>query len=189
MDYDNEVFVSYAWGGESESTVDELEQAFVRRGIRIVRDKKDLGYKGSIETFEQRIGRGRCVVLVISDKYLRSEHCMYELMKVAENRALVERIFPIVLKDACISRSIDRVSYIKYWKAKVEELEQSIKELNELTDMENILADLNKYARIRREFDKLVDLLSDMNTLTPEIHAAHGFSTLISAVERSLNVK
>ena len=85
--YENAVFVSYAWGGESERTVDELEQAFAARGLRVVRDKKDLGYKGSIEAFEQRIGRGQCVVLVISDKYLRSPHCMYELLKMQENLA------------------------------------------------------------------------------------------------------
>ena len=74
--YEKAVFVSYAWGGESERIVDELERAFAEHGIRIIRDKKDLGYKGSIEAFEQRIGHGQCVVLVISDKYLRSEHCM-----------------------------------------------------------------------------------------------------------------
>ena len=44
-------------------------------------------------------------------------------------------------------------------------------------------ADLDKYTRIRASVDHLTDLLSDMNTLTPEIHAASGYSTLISAVE------
>lgn len=184
--FEDQVFVSYAWGGESESIVDELEQALSGRGIRMVRDKKDLGYKGSIEEFEQRIGRGKCVVLVVSDKYLRSEHCMYELVKVAENRLLAERIFPIVLRDARISRALDRLTYIKYWDGKIEELNQAIKEIGVMTDLGNITADLNRYARIRRDFDQLVDLLSDMNTLTPELHAAHGFSTLIGAVEQAL---
>ena len=76
------------------------QQAFAARGLCIVRDKKDLGYKGSIEAFEQRIGRGQCVALVISDKYLRSPHCMYELLKMQDNLALRERIFPLVLADA-----------------------------------------------------------------------------------------
>ena len=80
IEYESDVFVSYAWGGESESLVDTLERSFSEHGISIVRDKKDIHYRGSIKAFEQRIGQGQCVVLVISDKYLRSEHCMHELV-------------------------------------------------------------------------------------------------------------
>lgn len=184
--YENFVFVSYAWGGESERMVDELEQALVQRGIRMVRDKKDLGYKGSIESFEQRIGRGKCVVLVISEKYLRSEHCMYELVQVNENQSLRERIFPIVLADARISRPLDRLTYIKYWDGKIEQLNRAIKEIGVMTNLANITADLDKYARIRSNFDHLTDLLSDMNTLTPELHVAQDFSSLISTIEQSM---
>ena len=111
--YENAVFVSYAWGSESERSVDDLERFFSKQGISIVRDKKNLDYKSSIEAFEQRIGRGQCIVLVISDKYLRSEHCMHELLMVNENQNLRERIFPIVLADARIYRPIDRLNYIK----------------------------------------------------------------------------
>lgn len=181
--YENAVFVSYAWEGESESTVDELERAFAERGIRIVRDKKDLGYKGSIEEFEQRIGRGKCIVLVINDKYLRSEHCMYELAEINENQGLRERVFPIVLSNARIYKAIDRLSYIKYWDEQIEQLSQAIKEVKLVTNLAGIAADLDKYARIRASFDHLTDLLGDMNALTPEIHTDSGFATLISAVE------
>jgi hypothetical protein len=184
--YENAVFVSYAWGGDSEHAVDELEKAFAGSGIHIVRDKKALGYKGSIEEFEQRIGRGQCVVLVISDKYLRSEHCMYELVEINENHNLRERIFPIVLADAGIYKSFDRLNYIKYWEEQIEKLNQAIKEIKVMANMEGFMADLNKYARIRASFDRLTDLLSDMNALTPEIHSSNGFSDLISAVERAI---
>ena len=184
--YEKAIFVSYAWGGESERTVDELEKAFAGSGIRIVRDKKALGYKGSIETFEQRIGKGQGIVLVISDKYLRSEHCMYELVEINENRDFRERIFPIVLADAGIYKSFERLNYIKYWDEQIEKLNQAIKEVKIMANMEGFMADLDKYARIRASFDRLTDLLSDMNALTPEIHATNGFSDLISAVERAI---
>jgi TIR domain len=184
--YENAVFVSYAWGGESERAVDELERAFDERGIRIIRDKKDLAYKGSIEAFEQRIGQGQCVVLVISDKYLRSEHCMYELVEVDKNRGLRERIFPIVLADARIYKAKDRLTYIKQWDEQIEQLNQAIKQVNVMTNLAGITADLDRYARIRANFDHLSDLLSDMNALTPEMHAASGFSTLLCLVERAM---
>ncbi len=185
--YENAVFVSYAWGGDSEKTVNELEQAFSERGIRLVRDKKELGYRGSIELFEQRIGRGQCVVLVISDKYLRSEHCMYELVEVDENRGLRERVFPIVLADAHIFNAGDRVEYLKYWQDRIDDLNRKIKELGPLTHISSVMADLDKYARIRAKFDHLVDLLGDMNTLTPERHARSGYTILVDAVQQAMS--
>ena len=181
--YEEAVFISYAWGGESEQTVDELEQAFAKRGIRIIRDKKDLEYKSSIQLFEQRIGMGKGIVLVISDKYLRSEHCMYELVQLNKNRNLRNRIFPIVLEDARIYNVSDRLNYIKYWDEKIKALEDAIKDTRTMINLAGIYANLDKYGRIRNEFDELTDLLSDMNALTPELHAAYDFSILITKVE------
>lgn len=186
--YENAVFVSYAWGGESERNVDNLERAFAEYGICIVRDKKSLDYKDSIKVFEQRIGRGERIILIISDKYLRSEHCMHELIKVNENHNLCDRIFPVVLADAHIYSPLDRLNYIKYWDEKIQKLNLAIKGVNVMTNLANIMANLEKYACIRASFDYLTDLLSDMNTLTPEMHAISGFSALISAVEQSMDV-
>ena len=185
----NDVFVSYAWGGESELTVNNLEKALTEHGILLVRDKKSLDYKGSIEAFEQRIGRGQYVILVISDKYLRSEHCMYELLMINENKNVRDRVFPIVLTDASIYRTIDRLQYIKYWDDKIEELNQGVKNVRVIMDVDGVLNVLRKYTRIRASFDHLTDLLSNLNALTPETHEANNFSTIINAIEHSTMLK
>jgi hypothetical protein len=183
MESKNAVFVSYAWGGESERTVDELELAFAERGISIVRDKKEMGYKDSIGEFERRIGQGQCIILVISDKYLRSEHCMFELVEIAEHQEFRKRVFPIVLEDAQIYKPVGRLAYIKYWGNEIKQLNKAIKGIDILTDTTGFTTDLNKYARIRTRFDNLTKLLSDMNTLTLERLTEHGFATLISAID------
>ena len=181
--YENEVFISYAWGGESELIVNELERAFELHGISIVRDKKDLSYKGSIDEFERRIGEGQCIILVISDRYLRSEHCMYELTEIAKNQQLHERIFPIILADASINETVDRLNYLQYWDEKIKHLNEKIKNIDVISNLDSSTAELNKYTRIREKFDYLTRLLSDMNALTPEKLAANGYITLIRAVE------
>jgi hypothetical protein len=188
-DYERKVFVSYAWGDESERMVELLEEAFSQRGIRITRDKKDIHYRGSIETFENRLARGRCIILVISDNYLRSEHCMYELVKASEFQELRQRILPIVLKDAHFYKAIDRLEYIKYWEEEIKKLERNLRGVRQIVNVAGITANLDRYARIRSSFDQLTGLLGDMNTLTPEVHASTGFSTLIVAVERALGKK
>ena len=92
-DYEQGVFISYAWNGESEEMVDQIEQSLRERGIRIIRDKRDLDYKGSIGEFMERIGRGSCVIVIISDKYLRSPNCMFELVNIADGKDFHDRIF------------------------------------------------------------------------------------------------
>jgi internalin A len=102
QEYSREAFVSYAWGGASEKLVDLLEQALKEEGINIVRDKRNLPYKGIIKEFMERLGRSQCIVVVISDKYLKSKNCMFELMEIFRNGQLHDRIFPIILPDARI---------------------------------------------------------------------------------------
>jgi hypothetical protein len=49
--------------------VDQIEQAFAAAGVTITRDKKDVGYKGSIAEFMDRLAAGAKVIVVISDRY------------------------------------------------------------------------------------------------------------------------
>jgi hypothetical protein len=42
---EKEIFISYAWGGESEEFVNNLDRTLQEKGIEIIRDKRDLGYK------------------------------------------------------------------------------------------------------------------------------------------------
>jgi Leucine-rich repeat (LRR) protein len=111
-----EVFVSYAWkSGESVSIVDQLEQAFRGRDTQLIRDKSEMKYKDPIRAFMQRLGRGKCVVVVLSKDYLTSESCMFELTEIAGRGDLSDRVFPIVLADANIYNAKARVQYVKHW--------------------------------------------------------------------------
>ena len=86
-----------------------------------------------------------------------------------------ERIFPIVLADALIYRSYERAAYFKYWDEQIKKLNQAIKEIDVVANVGGLTDDLeDKYHRIRTNFDQLTDLLSDMNALTPDLHAAEG---------------
>ena len=73
-----EVLASYAWNPESCAIVDKLQQSLEEQGIRLLRDRKEVRYKDTIRDFMRRIGKGKAVVVVISEKYLKSENCMFE---------------------------------------------------------------------------------------------------------------
>ncbi len=183
--YENAVFISYAWGGESEEVVNKIDNALQKRGLKITRDKRDLGYKGSIKEFMERIGQGNCVIVVISDKYLRSPNCMFELVEIADNKQFHDRIFPVVLADANIYDPIKRIEYVKYWEVKRAELAEAMKTLDP-ANLQGIRDDMDLYDRIRDKVSGLTSILKDMNTLTPEMHQDANFSHLYEAIEKRM---
>jgi len=185
MVYQQSVFISYAWGGDREEIVNQIDQSLQKRGVKIIRDKRDLGYKGSIKEFMERIGLGNCVIVVISDKYLRSANCMYELVEIAENKEFHDRIFPIVLSDANIYDPLKRIEYVRFWEMKRAELAEAIKTLDP-ANLQGIRDDMDLYDRIRDKISTLTSVLKDMNTLTPEIHQDSQFSYLYDAIEKRL---
>jgi internalin A len=182
-----EIFISYAWKTESEDIANQIDRAFQAKGITIVRDKRDLGFKGLIKEFMQAIGRGKCVIAVIDDKYLRSPNCMFELMQVAENGNLYDRIFPVVLPSAKIYRASDRLQYIRHWQTETDTLNKELQEFGNAVNVSSIQEELNLYAGIRSTIDRLTDFLKNMNTLTVEMHQEAQFEDIIQAIEQKLN--
>lgn len=180
----SQIYISYAWGGEREEIVNLLDKELQDRGITIIRDKRDLGYKGSIVEFMKDIGKGNKIIVVISEKYLKSENCMFELTQIYENKDFAKRIFPIVLEDANIYSPISRLKYIKYWNDKIEELDTAIKSSGTGLNLTQIQQELNNYGDIRAAFDKMAFILKDMNALTPEIHQNQNFQTLYDELAR-----
>jgi len=183
--YEQTIFISYAWGGEREEVVNQIDEALQKRGIKITRDKRDLGYKGSIKEFMERIGQGNCVIVIVSDKYLRSSNCMFELVEIAENKQFHDRIFPIVLADANIYDPIKRIEYVRYWEVKRAELAEAMKTLDP-ANLQGIRDDMDLYDRIRDKISGLTSILKDMSTLTPEMHQDSNFSVLYDAIDKRI---
>lgn len=179
--YEHAVFISYAWGGVREEFVNEIDSTLQTRGLKIKRDKRELEYKGSIKEFMERIGQGDCVIVVISDKYLRSPNCMFELVEIAENKQFQGRVFPIILDDANIYDPVTWSTYVVHWDEKIEELRAALDRIKRGNTRE-LDEQLNLYLRIRSKFDEITGVLRNMNALTPSMHHASGFSELYEAI-------
>jgi internalin A len=108
-----EIFVSYAWGDDSSETarkraevVDRLCETLANEGWNIIRDKNAMRSGDLISGFMKRIGFADHVIVVSSDKYLRSRYCMAELYGIyqrslGEKEGFLRRIIPLPLADAC----------------------------------------------------------------------------------------
>jgi hypothetical protein len=176
-DEKTEVYISYAWNGESENFVNQLDKVFQAKGIDIKRDKRELHFKESIKAFMEKIGRGNAVIIIISEKYLKSDNCMFELMEIVRNGDFHDRVFPIVLDDANIYSPVPRLRYIKYWEEKTRELDE---------EMKSVSAAIDLYTSIRATISSLTNTLKNMNTLPSSIHIESDFEALLQALKPHL---
>lgn len=178
------VFISYSWS--NKDIADMIDKDFKELGIDLTRDERDLKYKDSIKQFMQQVGRHDHVIMIISDNYLKSENCMYEVMEVMRNREYKKKILMIILKDedkkyykdyekriekdqefidlvigADIYSITGRISYIEYWERKEEELEISIARIKTEINKIQPLNELKRLNNITRDIGDFLTELSD----------------------------
>ena len=111
--------------------VDQLCARAKAAGVRIRRDKNAMTVGDSISEFMQRLGKADRVIVILSDKYLKSHFCMTELFGIwrearCDRERFVKRIRVFSLNDIAISSFIERAKYADYWHQKVLEVEQVI---------------------------------------------------------------
>ncbi|MEO8729852.1 MAG: TIR domain-containing protein, partial [Rhodoferax sp.] len=127
------VYISYAWGGDSDRAVDGL-QAQLASSVDLRRDRTTMQPGDSIRAFEQEIGRGACVVVVVSAKYMRSPDCMRELgflweRSQRDGATFSQRVIPVVLDDAQIGSQADRIAHVRAWQEEKGRLEALVNQL------------------------------------------------------------
>ncbi|HEY2583824.1 MAG TPA: tetratricopeptide repeat protein [Mucilaginibacter sp.] len=155
------IFLSYAWA--NADVVDEIDNDFKTIGIKLTRDVRDLGYRKSIKEFMYSIGEHDFVLMLISDEYLRSENCMYEVTELLGTHHFRDRILPIVHDNASqIFKLMERAIYYDYWKTK----HQQAKEFNRKYANQDSVDAVRKFASIYNYMDVFFTKLTDLNVLS-----------------------
>ena len=112
------MYFSYAWANaehpDIEEDVNNLCKLLDDNHIYYKRDKDDLcPYRWSIQKAEKEIGEGTAIIVVISERYLKSLHCMNEWHLIRENGQIWKRVFPIVLGNLKLT---DKDTFREYYK-------------------------------------------------------------------------
>ncbi len=128
------VYVSYAWGGKSDTLVDEFE-CRLPDNFKLILDKSTLRPGDWISRFMTEIGRADLVLVVLSDKYLRSVYCMRELKylfdsSLGEREEFMRKVVPLRVGAVRISRALDRTAHTKHWKQEHDKLEAALADLD-----------------------------------------------------------
>ena len=154
------IFLSYCWNDSSEAN--KIYDYFKNsQNIELHRDTIDIGKWGSIKEYMQSISNMDYTILLISDSYLKSANCMYEVLEVMRDRNYRDKIFPAVIYSGIYS-PVTRAKYVKYWQDEFKELEGTLKEIN-VQNLGKLNEDLKRRQDISSNIAEFLDVVSDMN--------------------------
>ena len=161
------VFVSYNHG--SSDFVDKIEKSLA--GIcNIKRDKNEIGDWESISDFMKTIRKEDFAVLVISDSYLKSTACLFEVIQLMKDENWDKHTMYVIMDDAKTLFNLGgQLDYIQYWENHYKDIYKKIEQLP-LESAHKQIEQLNKITTIKKEIGEFLNKVSDVsNPATDEV--------------------
>ena len=136
----------------------------------IQRDRDVMQYGDRIPTFMDRIARGAVdgrVFIVLSDKYLRSLYCMYELHEVwrycmQDAAKFIQRTRVFVHPSASIATEVERSQYVIHWRKQYDAIEALVREHGTGAISTGGHAEQRRTSRFVNDTPEILRLVQDM---------------------------
>lgn len=140
----------------------------------------NLKYKQSFRLFMNTVGEHDFVLAVVSDTYLKSKGCMYEIGEVLKNHHYMDKLVFVVLSESereiygeyapkKIAPNIydganSRLNYIFFWENKYNELNKRVKQVISEESKKEIIDELQIIGQIyRKDIGEFLNFLADEN--------------------------
>ena len=155
------VFISYNWANKE---IAEQVEAAIKDKAHIRRDSHDIQSGDSLKQFMKSIRQQDFAILIVSDEYLESRNCMFEVLQLLkdyeekEERFWNRIILFVTAKD--IYSGEGREKRIKYWNDTCNRFENTLKDIP-ASACEGLAREARIFRNISTEIDKLLDHLND----------------------------
>jgi hypothetical protein len=128
------VFVSYAHGDDTvagrlrDTLFTQLCASLVAWAWAVRCDVNAMCAGYSISEFTKKIGSADRVIVIVTEKYLRSDWCILELFylqqhALGDKKRFQDHVVPVVLDDAKIDTANYRHVHVLYWQSRLADLE------------------------------------------------------------------
>lgn len=194
------IFLSYCQKDKDiVQIIDEKLAGLIGEEFYISRDVRDVQYKDSFKEFMKTIRQHDFVIMVISDRYIKSRNCMYEVMEVFKERNYAEKLLFIVLSNADkkyfkeeVSDSIGadiytpsgQAQYTIFWNNQKKEIEKLIKEIENPVYAASQLKEAGQIEKIMLELPEFFDYIADVKGLPLEEHMKSNFRDIIKKLRK-----
>ncbi|MBU3217534.1 toll/interleukin-1 receptor domain-containing protein [Clostridium estertheticum] len=153
------MFVSYCQ--KDAVYAENIDLYFKDKNIVIHRDIRDISPFKSIREYMQTIRDMDYAILIITDNYLKSFNCMYEVLEVMKERNYEHKIFPVIVETSIYSDS-KIISYIKYWEVKYKEFKNEFTQID-IVNAGNLIENLKRTQNICSSMGEFLSKVADMN--------------------------
>lgn len=185
IDKKTRIFLSY-----SHSNIDianRIDNFFNSKNISLTRDVRDLLPYSSLEKFMDTIRDHDYVIILISDAFLKSMNCMYEVIQFIQEKKFIDRTFPIIIdKEVQIFNRSRHGEYIRYWQKKYKSLEIRIKSLRTFGII-SLYRELNKIERIQSNIGDFLDKIADLNCVSLENLESTNYKVIVDRINKFIN--
>jgi len=170
------IFLSYSWA--DNLIADQFDSGIRSFGIELIRDIRDGIYRTSVKEFMQRVKYSDFVIVLLSESFLYSSNCMFEMLELFKIPDAKSRVLPITVGKLNIFDTKERLSYYDYWDGKITETEQNLIKYKS-TDLSN---ELKHYKKVRNELPELLEIISDMFIISVEAIINEDFKQLMKVI-------
>ena len=175
------IFISYKWS--KEELVDEIQKSIGKFAI-IKRDKNELKFGDSITEFMNTIRQENFALIVVSDEYLKSDACMYELTTLFKDQGadnFSKKVLFLICDDALSIYSTDgRSTYVEFWDNKYKELITLRDQLTPESSVE-ITQSIRTVSFVRLQIGEFLEYIKDVNNFG-EKNAIQTISEFVSKI-------
>jgi tetratricopeptide (TPR) repeat protein len=179
------IFISYSW---SDTTLaDRIDNAFQPTGLYIKRDIREIAYKGSIKEYMSQVRDTDFVLLIISDHFIKSPKCMYEVLELLKEKDYKKKILPVIADGTKLFKPEERLEYIHYWSAKFSNLEKDLKKVK-TTDALELYNELRNIEKIKNSIDDFLAYISDANSPNFSQLVSNNFKKIFDYIGVSDNI-
>lgn len=155
------VFISYCH--KDEHIVNKVDTSFDSYGITLTRDIRDAENYTSLKNFMKKIKSSEYVILVISDSYMKSYNCMFEIVELLKNDDYKDHIFPIIIKSGefDIYSKDALIKYISFWSGEYNQLDKTSKHFRGEEKVE-VDERLRNISNIKQSIGMFIETLNDL---------------------------
>lgn len=194
-----EIYFSYAWGDPKQGKdsieyfIDELYNSLKADGYLVKRDKMDMSYGDLISEFMREIGEADLVVIGISDKYLRSHYCMWELCEIYRNSSkdpqkFTPKLLPIRIENIDFNDLQVQRKYVEFWDKEFKDINQFITDLPDQSGI-TLSHKKEKIRTIRHDFINVTAYINDINSLTKALLQENDFESIKNKINSRVRIK
>lgn len=197
------MFLSYCQKDKGIANIVEEKLKENEKRLEISRDIREVGYRDKFSEFMQTISDKDFVLSIISDRYLKSRNCMYEMSELMRDRKYENKLLFIVVSDsdkkyylsedlpndekqgvgAHIYDVYQQTEYIMYWQEKEQQLTNIIEKINDPIISANQIKELEIVKTIELKIRDLMGVLFDRKGISFEEMIDTNFIDVINIIK------